>query len=221
MVVALSNFALNADAPKAARGLARRSAAIQMKRVCSNATDKVVCGPAVRNFFAMAFVVAVVFYPATTTLGQQSLEKTASDAPTYTILPGKGLGKCSIGMPVQHAVKLFGKPDKDEKGYIQFLQQGVEAKVEDAKIVTLFFHYRSKTVMTFDGETDKGIGMWSTIPQVLRRYGKPSRIGDSIVSEFGPMPGARDYTIEYTKAGISFTFYNNELAYITGYAANR
>lgn len=144
-------------------------------------------------------------------------KKDSAEAPQYTIIPGKGVEKCSLGMPVRCATDVFGKPDKEGSDYVHFYRQGVEAKVEDGKIASLFFHYRSRTAVTIDGETDKGIGMWSTIPQVLKRYGEPSRIGDSIVSEFGPMPGARDYTIEYTKIGISFTFYNNELAHITVY----
>ena len=74
----------------------------------------------------------------------------------------------------------------------------------------MFFYYRSKTSLTFDGETDKGTGMWSTIPQTLRRYGTPTKIRDSIVSQEGEMPGARDYSIEYARAGIDFTYYSNE-----------
>src|SRR5262249_8547921 len=178
-----------------------------------------ICGGLITSVLLIAVLGG--FHPVATTLGQQPGSKAGPELPQNLIVPGKGLEKCSIGMPVQLAIDLFGKPDKEKKGSVHFFQKGVEVHVEDGKIVTLFFHYRSKTELTFDGETDKGIGMWSTIPQVLRRYGKASQICDSIVSEAGPLPGAKDYTIEYSPAGIMFTFYNNELGHITVFAAKR
>jgi hypothetical protein len=140
-------------------------------------------------------------------------DRARPEGPRYTILPGKGLKECSLGMPERTAIDLFGRP--------HWTEQGVEVEAEAGKIAAMFFHYRSRKVVTFDGTTDRGLGMWSTIPEVRRLYGKPSRVGDSIVSEFGPMPGARDYTMEYARLGISFTFYNNELGHIAVYAPRK
>ncbi|MHA3576881.1 hypothetical protein ACX1HU_20050, partial [Yersinia enterocolitica] len=60
--------------------------------------------------------------------------------------------------------------------------------------------------------TDKGIGKNSSIQDVYKAYGTPTREGDSVVSEFGAMPGAHEHTITYLHSGIEFTFWDKQLA---------
>ena len=64
----------------------------------------------------------------------------------------------------------------------------------------------------FSGRTQAGIGADSTIADVVEAYGEPSNRGESVVSEFGAMPGAREEWLSYESAGLSFTFWEDELA---------
>jgi len=132
----------------------------------------------------------------------------------HTILPGVGLKGCRIGAPLEDARKQFGEPSSDGGSYIHFAAQGVEACVEAGKIRTLFFHYRSRTHKQFRGRTDKGIGKQSTIEEVMKQYGEPDRIGESVVSEFGPEPGAYEHYLPYARLGIAFTFSDRKLAHV-------
>ncbi len=132
--------------------------------------------------------------------------------PVYTIKPGEGFEDCKIGSSSDDLIEKFGKPSKYEGVYMDFYEKGLEVAFRDGKVNTIFLLFRSKTHMTFDGVTDKKIGFTSTIPEVMRLYGKPSRIGNSIVSQYGTFPGAHEYYLEYNNLGIAFTFYDNELA---------
>ncbi|MBM4158709.1 MAG: hypothetical protein FJ216_08025 [Ignavibacteria bacterium] len=137
----------------------------------------------------------------------------------YKIIPGSGFDLLRIGDNKEDIYEILGIPAKYDGKYLDYYYEGLEFSLKDDKISTIFFIYRSKTHMTFDGKTDKGIGFCSTIPEVIRAYGKPDRIGNSVVSEYGAFPGAHEYYLEYNSLGISFTFYDNELAGIRVYAS--
>ncbi|MCX6165001.1 MAG: hypothetical protein NTU73_09130 [Ignavibacteriae bacterium] len=132
--------------------------------------------------------------------------------PIYTIKPGEGFEDCKLGDSKDDLESKLGTPSKNDGTYIDYYEKGLEVLMRDDKVSTIFLIYRSKTHMTFDGVTDKKIGFNSTIPEVMRLYGKPSRIGNSIVSSYGTFPGAHEYYLEYNSLGIAFTFYDNELA---------
>jgi hypothetical protein len=129
-----------------------------------------------------------------------------------TILPGIGLKGCRIAGPVRDALALFGKPSSVEGDDLQFADRGVECSIEEKKVCVLFFHYRSQTHKPYAGKTDKGIGKESSIEEVIKQYGKPDRIGESVVSQYGAEPGATEHYLPYEKLGIAFTFYDKKLA---------
>jgi hypothetical protein len=145
----------------------------------------------------------------------------APPGPDYAILPGRGLEKCEVDGPVRQVRELFGRPDRERDQSLSYYRRGVQVLTDRGQIDALIFLYRSRTHMTFDGVTDKGVGMWSTIPDVIKRYGEPERIGDSTVSEFGEFPGAHEFSLEYPSQGIAFTFYDNELADVRVYAKRK
>jgi hypothetical protein len=138
-----------------------------------------------------------------------------------TILPGVGLRNCKIGAPIQDARELFGKPSSQTDGHIQFADRGVEVAIDKGKVRVLFFHFRSRDHKTYAGKTDKGIGKDSSMEDVTKQYGKPDRITESIVSEFGPQPGAREHYLLYEKQGTAFTFYDKQLADVRVFAKER
>jgi len=148
---------------------------------------------------------------------EQSVPAAQSIRPKYTITPGVGIRGCSIGTSVKQVLDLLGTPNtvtpnSVDEDYVRFYRHGVDVLTEKDRVRTLFFYFRSRKHVTFDGLTDKGIGMWSTIPEVIKLYGEPSRIGESTVSTSGDTPGAHEYYLEYPHLGIAFTFYDNELA---------
>jgi hypothetical protein len=163
-------------------------------------------------------VVAILFVPieATTSAAPARAKPAKHDA--RTILSGIGLKGCRIGGPIRDALALFGKPSSVEGEDLQFAGQGVECSIEEKKVCVLFFHYRSQTHKPYAGKTEKGIGKESSIEDVIKQYGKPDRIDESVVSQYGPKPGAREHYLPYAKLGIAFTFYDKKLANVRVFA---
>jgi len=155
-----------------------------------------------KNYF---FALLVLCFFASFNLFSQS-------KPIYTIKPGEGFENCKLGDSRDDLESKFGTPTKNDGDYIDYYEKGLEVSMKNDKVDAIFLMYRSKTFMTFDGVTNKQVGFSSTIPEVIRMYGKPDRIGNSIVSSYGTFPGAHEYFLEYSSLGIAFTFYDNELA---------
>jgi len=134
------------------------------------------------------------------------------------IEPGKGFMQIEIGDYKNELLKLLGKPSEDDGKYITYGRKGVQCLLEDNRVKTIFLFFRSRNYFTFDGITDKGIGFSSSIPDVIRKYGEPDRIGESTISEYGSNPGVREISLNYHKLGITFTFWDSELADIRLYS---
>lgn len=135
----------------------------------------------------------------------------------YEIHAGIGLPECSIGMPVEHFQKLFGGeyteiPFLDSKTiFISSKGNGISARIEEGKIGAMFFFFSSKTYSNFSGETDRGIGRYSSIDSVITIYGDPDEIDklydDDEIDEFD----VQETSLCYNRLGIKFTFENNTL----------
>jgi hypothetical protein len=165
----------------------------------------------------IAVVLLILFVPIEATSAAPVLAKPPKhDA--RTILPGIGLKGCRIAGPIGDALALFGKASNVEGECLQFADQGVECSIEEKKVCVLFFHYQSQTHKPYAGKTDKGIGKESSIEDVIKQYGKPDRIDESVVSQYGPKPGAKEHYLPYAKLGITFTFYDKKLANVRVYA---
>jgi len=147
----------------------------------------------------------------------------ASEEPKDVITPSRGLAKIGLGDPAEKLFKVFGKPTdklvmdpKDQDRFpgdywITFGRSGVQALIEDEKILSLFFHFKSKKDSAFDGVTDKGIGFSSSVRDVVSSYGNPDETRKSIVSKFGEYPGAQEIRMNYNALGVSFLFLDGEL----------
>ncbi|MEO1527873.1 MAG: hypothetical protein AAFX06_20775 [Planctomycetota bacterium] len=142
----------------------------------------------------------------------------AATLPKYTIVAGKGTEGIQLGEDRQCAIDVLGEPSSNSAGYLEFLDAGVDiAYIKSGQIRTAFFYYRSPEHGAFDGQTARGIGRDSSVEDVLELYGKPSRVGESTISEFGAKPGAREKSLDYSELGITFTFWDDELADIRVY----
>lgn len=128
----------------------------------------------------------------------------------YLIIPGSGISECMLGSDESNFVQQFG--GNRWEGYWIARDRGIEARVANGKVAVIFFHFYSNSYKPFNGKTREGIGRDSTIDSVIATYGKPDRIGESIVSPFGAMPGAHEKYLSYASIGIAFTFWDGRLA---------
>jgi len=133
----------------------------------------------------------------------------------FIITPGVGLPECSIGKNKNCFIEQFGGEQMAIENFTEYWlakPKGVEIIVKDDKIETMFFYFYSPSYASFDGKTNVGIGQNSTINDVIRAYGQPTKTDNSIISEYGAMPGTHEIYLYYARMGITFTFWNNRLA---------
>ncbi|AJJ11363.1 hypothetical protein CH64_3682 [Yersinia rohdei] len=145
-------------------------------------------------------------------LGCTSVADQKQSYDSYTITPGIGIENLSLGDSIEHAKSKFSKDFVMKDGYLLLPTKGIDASYNnEGKIAAIFLYYRLPKYKSFEGITDKGIGKNSSIQDVYKAYGTPTREGDSVVSEFGAMPGAHEHTITYRHSGIEFTFWDKQL----------
>jgi len=132
------------------------------------------------------------------------------------IIQGVGLKECYLGMDASFFQRAFG--GKREGQYLIAPNHGVDALIVDGKISELFFYFYSKTKSSFAGSTDRGINANSSPLDVTAKYGQPDRIGQSVISQYGAMPGANEKSMEYPRFGVTFTFWDDKLADIRIYS---
>jgi hypothetical protein len=115
------------------------------------------------------------------------------------IQPGVGIEGLKLGMARKEAADFlkvtdFGKAD--ERLYSRDLGLRVDFNKE-GRAIQLQFIYR-KTTWPFDGVTDKGVGKWCTVHDVIRGYGPPDSASDAR-NEKVPV-------LRYAASGIEFYF---------------
>lgn len=135
-----------------------------------------------------------------------------------------------VGMP-ESIIENFAMefPEQIQKEVIQgegrevrrFKDYGINCYTKGGVITSLTFVFRGGTFASYDGTTDKGIGMWSTVADVRRAYGPPEGDGKS---PRGPerskngfqlsyqAPAPHYYWMYYSKLGMTFMFSDAELA---------
>lgn len=137
----------------------------------------------------------------------------------FKIIQGVGLKECYIGMDASCFQRAFGgMRDRQYGEYLKAPNHGVEASIVNGKINVLFFYFYSRTKTSFGGSTDRGINANSSPLDVIAEYGQPDRIGQSVISEYGAMPGANEKSLEYPRLGVTFTFWDDRLADIRIYS---
>ncbi|PVY40932.1 hypothetical protein [Pontibacter virosus] len=145
------------------------------------------------------------------------VSKQATNQIGTTIVEGNGVQGINVGDNISNVLKITGKPSKTDEEYYNFYDKGIEFTVAGNQVRTIFLYYISNKYQPFNGQTDKGINKESTIEDVLKNYGEPDRIGQSIISSGSAFAGQEDYNMNYYSKGITFTFYNKKLADIRIY----
>ncbi|WP_458722457.1 hypothetical protein [Pseudomonas brenneri] len=135
----------------------------------------------------------------------------------FIITPGVGLAECGIGKDESCFIEWFGGEQWED--YWIAKSKGVDIRVKNGKIISMFFYFYSRSHVSFDGKTNVGIGKNTTIDDVIRAYGKPFKIGKSMVPSSGAMPGAHEISLVYPSMGIEFTFWDRRLADVRVYEA--
>jgi hypothetical protein len=123
---------------------------------------------------------------------------------------------CGLGASLKSCEAALGPAIANNQfpQFASFPSSGVEVRVDDpAKTVAfIVLQYGARPMWSsFVGTDGNGIGRTATVEQVLSAYGVPTRVGDSVVSAYGPVPGAADHTVDYSPLGVSFTFYDGNL----------
>lgn len=153
-----------------------------------------------------------------------------------TVVPGQGTRNLQIGMPASTVPAILGNPDipiSDGKypqvivslsggngnestqygkdGNIwRYKMHGIHCYIEGGAITRLDFVYRVGTYASYAGATDKGIGMWSTVGDVVREYGQPEKLDQEVIGS----PHRNRLTMHYFALGLGFGFSDGELVYI-------
>lgn len=143
-----------------------------------------------------------------------SLEKKpVNSQQAFVITPGVGIKNLSLNDTIQQAKSKFSSDFVTKDGYLLLPSKGLDASYDaNNKIRTIFLYYKLPNYKPFNGATKQGIGINSSIQDVYKAYGSPTREGESVISEFGSVPGAHEHTISYAHLGIVFTFWDNKLA---------
>lgn len=176
---------------------------------------------------AVAFVYREQLIPKVSTIGSTS-NGTIPSQPVMpasdlvgnsTIYPGSGIKNLKIGMPESVAEELSikfdvrGIPEPEWRRTVRKFQElGIFCYTKQGVINSLAFGFRGGVFASYDGTTDKNIGMWSTVSDVRRAYGEPERL-----DKRGPSTGEHTYLMQYSSRGIDFFFRDAELAWITIY----
>jgi len=158
-------------------------------------------------YLVRAFLLCAIISSLSSCAANAEMQTTST---RYLITPGVGLPECRIGKDEKCFTEEFG--GKQWENYWIAQPKGVDVKVVNGKIVTMFFYFYSKTYTSFDGQTSVGIGKNSTVNDVVRAYGKPQRIGKSELPASHAIPGAHEVSLDYPSMGIIFTFWDRRLA---------
>lgn len=138
-----------------------------------------------------------------------------SATPRFVITPGKGVEGCEIGFDKKTARDVFGRSQKEGTKHIQFSKIGVDVYTDffTKKILSFIFFFQSNEHRPFHGVTSDGISRESSIEDVVRIHGRPSRRGHSRTSD-----GFDEDSLEFNELGVWYTFYDGRLADIRVFA---
>lgn len=135
--------------------------------------------------------------------------ETQSEGGGYIIRAGIGIEECPIRCDEKTFKELF--QGTKSGGYLVAPKKGVDALIVRGKVHTLFFYINSPNEFKFHGLTDTGIGVDSSIKDVIQAYGKPEKVISGPVTLTQGKVGEEDSLI-FRKQGISFTFIDGRLA---------
>ena len=127
-----------------------------------------------------------------------------------TIFFGSGIGQCTVGCTLEEVSAEFPECSEDLTSSLESL--GLELSLNDDETISCLHIYVNETVAgtlrQFNGRTEEGIGLNSSVAEVLEAYGEPV--------ERCELSGI---TLSYLDKGTSFTFEDDSLKRISIYAA--
>ena len=97
------------------------------------------------------------------------------------IIPGVGLGRVKFGTSKENVIKIFGKPDVEEREYIGYPSRGYGFYIASQSGVVVGFTCLSQQtnnfrVRDFAGKTKEGIGIGSSLKDLENAFGKPDNM---------------------------------------------
>ena len=139
----------------------------------------------------------------------QEKPPTEKDLLAPEVIPGVGLGPVKFGMPKEEVVKLFGKPDVEDKGSVGYPSRGYVCMIGPKRgLVAISFFSQQESafkVRDFAGKTKEGIGIGSSLKDLEKAFGKPTAV------EKTDVPGATGTYVRYSKLGLEFTLFYDKV----------
>ena len=142
-----------------------------------------------------------------------------------TIISGSGTNRFQLGMSIQTATQLKQPTDiltyENSEKWLEYDEDGIGMNCKDGRVVGVHFNFLSKKFRPFRGKTREGIGAKSSFRDVICTYGQPTKLTNTIETEYSEWPGARNIAFYYLEKGISFQFTDGRLSEITVFAPQR
>ena len=142
-----------------------------------------------------------------------------------TIISGSGTSRFQLGMSIETATQLKQPTDiltyENSEKWLEYDEDGIGLNCKDGRVVGVHFNFLSKKFRPFRGKTREGIGAKSSFRDVICTYGQPTKLTNTIETEYSEWPGARNIAFYYLEKGISFQFTDGRLSEITVFAPQR
>ncbi len=132
----------------------------------------------------------------------------STEAIPHAIDPGKGVGPIRIGMARQEVEAIWGAPNEDEKGgYAWYYDHGVRLSYSlGSEVLSIgCISWTSSPYKAFSGTTTEGIGIGSTVDEVIAAFGEP---GDKEVARAPDAPprSPSNVTLIYPELGLRLNY---------------
>jgi len=125
------------------------------------------------------------------------------------IVPGQGMGELKFGMSQTEMEKILGKPERSMGMANEYLSKGMAVMgSKDSAVGAIVFgdmnNPNSPLIKACKYKTEKGIGMGSTLGDLVKAYGEPSSVE----------PIGQGKRVSYKQLGATFTLQNGKVIHM-------
>jgi hypothetical protein len=147
---------------------------------------------------------------ADSTIDDEKELSTDAAANKFIVEPGVGMGDIHFGDSLDKARQIIGKPIYQQEKVLQYSGLGITARDGNVLMIACGDMNKpdSEHVKECPCKTTEGIGMDSSMQEVVQAYGEPARKRVNSV-----IPGA--VTIAYPAKGMSIALHNDKVYFMT------
>lgn len=144
------------------------------------------------------------------TINDEQALPAGAAANKFIVEPGVGIGEVHFGDRLDKAKQIMGKPTFQQENVLQYSGLAITARDGNVLMIACGDMNKpdSKHVKECPYKTTEGIGMGSSMQEVIQAYGEPVRKRVNRV-----IPGA--VTIGYSAKGMSIGLHNDKVYFMT------